>query len=339
MGETPVIVLGRDATGAPAFLLPFAVLVRRTGFAVLTWLAQSQSAYNIGIYRKDVAPSLDRAVFETIFAAVRAAEPTVHAGWFLGQPERWAGSENPFIRIGRDPRGSCFEVPLGGSYDKVVAKQLSSDKRQDLRRQLRRVSEQCDLAVGLPLDRETRELMVETSIAQKTRQIEEAGLPNLIGHPALIAFYRQLAMEEMDGVRLEIGHLDAGGQVLSTLSGIRYKDRFYHINGSIADTPLRRWSLAQLLIHDLMARQCQFGAAFWDFGPGEGSHKALWHPDEIAMFDTFVAFDVVGKALMAVDGAMTRSRRWIASRPALRKLAHQIRAAYLRAIRRLPGPR
>ncbi|MBL8567199.1 MAG: GNAT family N-acetyltransferase [Hyphomicrobiaceae bacterium] len=309
------------------------------GIGVLTWLAQSQSAYNMGLYRKDIANSLDGALLQETLAVVRSAVPGVHAGWFLGQPERWGGNENPFIRVGRAPRGSCFEVPLSGPFERVVGKQLSSDKRQDLRRQQRRVSEQCDLAVGLPFDRETRELMVETSIAQKTRQIEEAGLPNLIDHPALIAFHRQLARDEMEGVRLEIGYLDAGGHVLSTLSGIRYKDRFYHINGSIAETPLRRWSLAQLLIHDLMARQCQLGAAHWDFGPGEGSHKALWHPDEIPMFDTFVAFDAVGRALMAIDGLMIRSRRWIAARPALRKVAHHIRSTYLRSMRKLPRAR
>ncbi len=334
MGETPVIVLGTDASGVPAFLLPFAI-VRHMGFAVLTWLAQSQSAYNIGLYRHDVAPSLDRTLFAAIFAAIRSAVPGVRAGWFLGQPERWAGIENPFLRIAHAPRGSCFEVPLGASFDTVCAKQLSSDKRQDLRRQLRRMSEQCDLAVGLPFDADARELLVETSIAQKTRQIEEAGLPNLIDHPTVVAFHRQLARNEMDGMHLEIGYLDSGGQILSTISGIRYKDRFYHLNGSIADTPLRRWSLAQLLIHNLMARQCLHGAAYWDFGPGEGSHKALWHPDTIPMFDTLMGFDALGRALVATDGVMTRSRRWIAARPVLRKLAHRVRAAILRLKRRL----
>ena len=326
MGEEPVFVIAREPSGAVAFLLPLATR-RVLGARVLQWLAQNQSAYNFGLFRKDIASQLSERDLRAVFAAIRRSGVAFNAVCFRGQPALWDGLVNPMAQLSCIPVASCYEVPLQRDFDAVCLRQLSSDKRQDLRRQWRRLSEH-PVSVGIA-SRSSRD-MIDTFVAHKTEQVIANGQPNLIGHPAIVKFFKALCDPAAPETRLEPGFIAVDGDTVSTINGMRFKDRFYHLNGAIAPTPLRRWSLAQLLIHDLMSRQCARGARAWDFGPGDGSHKALWRPNEIKMFDTLIALDRFGAAHIALQDAVRSARRAVSANRRIHAVAAAIRSHYLR---------
>ncbi len=51
-GERPLILTGYDAAGQLALIWPMAV-VQKFGTCVLTWIGQTHSNYNFGLYRRD----------------------------------------------------------------------------------------------------------------------------------------------------------------------------------------------------------------------------------------------------------------------------------------------
>ncbi|MFA5951938.1 MAG: GNAT family N-acetyltransferase [Hyphomicrobium sp.] len=329
-GEQPLIAVARDTSGEIAFILPFA-RVRRFGMSFLSWLSQDQSAYNIGLYRRDVIDRLDADHLHAIFAEIRKAHPEICGALLTSQPLEWEGHRNPIATLPFFERERCYSVPLRTSADALYAQRLSSDKRQDLRRQWRRLSETSAVAVDVTRTPEERQAAVHTFFQQKTTRVAAEGRQNLIDDPRIVTFYLELARSG----GLELAALQAEGRPVATINGIAFKDRFYHLNGSIAETPLRRWSLGQLLIHDLIGRACARGLHHWDFGPGDGQHKEYWHPEALTTIDTFLAFKGRAYAVHAWMSTAKKLREELRARPGIWKALKKGRAA----LRRNSGPR
>ena len=92
-----------------------------------------------------------------------------------------------------------------------------------------------------------KRVAVETFFKQKSEQLASAGKTNLIDNPAISRFFLELAHNEPGDPPFDLFHLEADGAVVATINGVLFKDRFYHFNSTLAETPLRRHSPGQLL--------------------------------------------------------------------------------------------
>jgi CelD/BcsL family acetyltransferase involved in cellulose biosynthesis len=333
LGEQPVIVVATDVSGRLAFIMPLAI-VRRFGVPTLVWLSQSQSAYNMGLYRADVMDRLGAQELGQLFALISRTFPRLAAVHLTGQPVTWEGHRNPMADLPFEPREQCYAVPLFGDFAAVCASQLSSDKRQDLRRQWRRISEEKCPAIAVAQHETARLDALRRFFDQKTLWVASEGKSNFIDHPAVRLFFEHLACGTARDNPLDIACIEIDGAAISTIKGMQFKDRFYHLNGSIADTPLRRWSLGQLLIHDLIARACANGVKHWDFGPGEGQHKRYWRPVSVQTIDTSLIFRFSGRVVRAIDRSEKALRDTLRRHPKVLKGAKSIYSIAFRAVLR-----
>src|SRR6185369_474874 len=155
--EKPLFVVARDGQGEIAFILPMAK-VRRFGVGFLSWLSQFQSAYNMGLYRQDVLPQLDAVLLREILAGIRKTCPELSGAMLTDQPLEWEGHENPIARLDcvHVVRERCYALPLKPCFDDVCATNLSHERRTELRRKWRRLSEYGDVAVGIARTYEDR---------------------------------------------------------------------------------------------------------------------------------------------------------------------------------------
>lgn len=202
-----------------------------------------------------------------------------------------------------------------------------------MKRQQRRLTKNFDVAVTVAERFDDREFLVRTFMDQKGKQIVAAGMPNLIVHPPILRFYQELAASDDERSQFCAAGLLADRACVATMIGLRHKDRYYDVNGSMADTRSRRWSIGVLLMANIMERQCRRGTRIWDFGPGETEYKAAWRPAEIAMFDTHVALEWPARVPIEIARSVTSMRWQMARWPLLRKAAQWSRSALLSVAR------
>lgn len=292
-GETPLIIAGYDRAGQLAFIFPFATRINGSGktpASTLTWLGQSQTSYNIGIYRRDVMNALTADQLDAILKSIIGLRPDIVAANFTNQPLAWEGVANPFANLHQFPaRGNSFELELQSDFEALYEAKFSTRSRSTLRRKQRQLAKQGKLTIQAAASDENRLKIYEIFTKQKAVQFAEQGIENFLDDPVTARFYRELAGPCETLPIFEQSHIDIDEDVAATLNGFRFKDRFYFIQTSMALGRLAKWSPGLLLLRDNIAWNCDRGVTHFDLGPGTGAHKEAWHGNEIELFDTYFA--------------------------------------------------
>lgn len=318
LGERPVIVIGRDDAGVARVILPLGV-TRRLGLAALGWLGQSHANYAMGLIAPELAMRLEpaeaRALLVRIARAVGA--DVVH---LARQPATWDGIANPFVAFSatRDVNDS-YVVALEPDFAAQEAHLFSARTRAGLRRKERKLAGMGE--VQFVSGRERAPTLIESFLAQKRDQLEDAGVASDFDRPAICDVYRE--MVRSGGV--DIHALCVGGEAAATVVAATHQRRVYMLNTSIAAGRVREASPGALLIRHHVAMAAAGAATHYDFGPGEAAYKRDWEPVVVALKTTAFAVTARGAALAAVLGAVRAAKRTVKRTPVLWSLAKRVR--------------
>ena len=296
--EHPLIVAGYDASEQLAFILPFAMVTKsadRSSAATLTWLGSDQTSYNLGIYRPDVMTALTGSDLRAIIDHVAQNRTNVKAVTFTNQPLIWEGVANPMAALPQHPaHGSSYELELQQDFAEIYEEKFSGRSRSTLRRKERQLAKQGNVRTDVASSKEQRLKFFKIFAEQKAAQFAEHGIQNFLDDPVTNAFYLDLVNGNENDPIFEQSYTQVGNEVAATFNGLAFKDRFYFIQTSMTLGPLRKWSPGLLVMKQNVAWACERGLKHFDLGPGQGSHKAAWHGNEIKMFDTYIPLRAAG---------------------------------------------
>ena len=324
-GEVPVVVVGRDASGATAFILPLAVS-RWGGIDVLTWQAQDHSAYNMGLYRRSDMDAIDGAQLRRALREAGERCRSVAAVHLLSQPMAWDGIRNPLLGLrARNSATKSFDASLTTDFDGFFATKFSGASRRKLGQLSRGLAKLGAAEFGVAKSTEERLQVLETFFEQKSAQLSERGSSNVFADPHIQEFYRQLVLGDSTDQSFELAFLRVGGRAVCTLGGILFNGRFYSLTMSMALDHHRKFSPGELLRRDQIARHCRAGTSIYDFGPGDGFQKERWYDREIALFETYVTLRAVGLPATALRRLGTYAKYEIKRSPKLLSAARWTR--------------
>jgi CelD/BcsL family acetyltransferase involved in cellulose biosynthesis len=270
--------------------------------------------------------TLDTQELQRLLTLIRRERPELCAGHFTSQPAEWDGLENPFIRLcSQRSAVQAYDFKLDPSFDKLYTSNISSRSRSALRRKERKLHGSGKLSIGLAETSDQRVEIFEDFLRQKALQFKAQGIRNLFADPYVRDFYREIFAGNHSGAPFECAYIRVGEELVATFTGIRFKDRFYYLISSMTLGELRRWSPGLILMKEVIARQCQHGAMYFDLGPGQGMHKDMWKGSEIPLIETHLSFRAKSWPITVARRAATQMKLKIKNRPAFLQTARGIR--------------
>ncbi len=324
-GEEPLIVTARCAQGRLRLLLPLG-LERVGGQIVAGFLGQSHANYGLALLDPELSPNLSRRDVRNLFQTISRTVPLA-AVRLDRQPATWLGRPNPFARAGGLVSANDSHVlGLRQPFDDLYAERFSARTRSTLRRKARKASDMGGyrlLEAGCAsqrLDLTTRFLDA------KSRQLRDGGIADVFGDPALVAFYRTLAVRNDDcNPRLSISALEAGGEIGAIALTVDDGHCRHLLNTALVSESLRDCSPGLLLLTDSIASAAAAGMTEYDFGPGAAAYKTAWAPEVLPLVTTIFAMSAAGLPLASCMTAAALAKRTIKRNPALWSVARQTR--------------
>lgn len=321
----PVIAVGYGADREVLFLWPFET-AKVAGLSVLKWLSEDHANYCMGLYQPGTAERLTGNDIARLMAEVGRMSGAAAA--VLGkQPFVWDGVPNPFAKFPHLPATNYGFAATLGDFKTIFMTRISGHARGLLGRTERRLAEQGALSYGWAETRDERLEILDTLIAQKTRQLAHMGVKNMFdAHTS--AFYRDIALLEGDNPsRLRLGYFKVGDTVLATHSGMICHDRLMITVSSRTDGELKRYSPGSILLRHQIEEAANQGLAFYDLGLGSASYKEKWCDVVEPLFDSCIAFKPHGTLLALALNSGARAKRLIKSNPHLWAAAKRVRRA------------
>ncbi len=319
-GEAPIIVAGRR-NGGLQFVLPLA-LTRRSGLAVMTWLAQSHANYGMGLIHPDAfgafAPRDGDDLMKDI--AARCGADVLHLDH---QPARWAGRANPFA-LGASARltaNDTYVVTLADDFTAQHKALFSSKTMSSLKRKQRRLEETGAVSFDPPSDRDDRQRMVAWFIAEKHKSLAQEGLGSAFDLPEINALYAQLA----DAPQFDIDRLTVNGAPVAIALTVRSGSAAYLLNTAYNGAEFARFSPGALLLHRHVANVHAKGVRVFDFGPGALPYKLEWHPETIPLMASSLAVSALGRPLQLLQSLGTATKCAVKRNDHLREAVFSIR--------------
>ncbi|MEZ5924956.1 MAG: GNAT family N-acetyltransferase [Hyphomicrobiaceae bacterium] len=326
--ETPLLVLGFDARDEPVLLLPFATSSTQ-GATVLSWLGQEHQTYAMGLYAPEVVGSLSADVLRDILDRVVAVAPGISSLNLTNQPAVWLGQPNPFLALGgQENANRSHQLQLTGDFEGQVLRALKKHTRGKLRRSLAALQALPGYALDLGDGPSQRAALLESFLDQKARQLADKGIPNPFGAPELQRFYRDLA--EASGEReslLECQGIRIAGEAIATSMSVTCHGQRHLLTLSLGtgDPALLKLSPGLSLIHLSIAQATADAIALYDFGAGEGQHKAMWQPAAVPLFDTYLPLSLRGYAVSLAAASGSLAKRIIKNNRPLWQAAQSMR--------------
>ncbi len=300
-GEQPLIIVGYDNAGAPAFLLPMA-LVRTSGVTLLTWLAQAYSCYNMPICPDDTMPFMTKEVLVSIFQVVRENYGFFDAMALTGQPEEWDGMTHMMQVFSPVPTGQvALTIPLQPSFDEMHDEKVSKSSKKKLRRKMRQLEQCGKVEFGIAKSRAERKKLYQAFLDYKAASLEKQGKANVYEQQFLNDFYCGLMEDGGSGQHLEQFYLSVDGDILAVSYGLYYKQNFFSISRAMKDSPLNRFSPGILLLMGELSVNCGKKMSFLDLGPGDSVYKKHWGYKKVMRFNCYHSFSARGRLYIGMQ--------------------------------------
>jgi len=331
------VVAGFDAGGACLFLLPLAI-TNHVGIRVLEWLGNGQGNYAAGLFHSAFLEDAAWASFADLWCEVLAALPPVDAVHLADQPRELGRHENPFLAlphaVSPEP-GRWFA--LDPDWRRHHEARFSSSSRRELHRCERRLADRGALAFIHATEPETRRRVFAAMIAQKRAQFANSGIDDFFADGAIEAFYARLmdALQDPDGLSLQLFALQCGGDIVATNMGVMVKNRFYGLISSTAAGPLRRFAPGNILFLRMVGHLAGAGVEVLDCGAGGDAHKLRWCTGERARFHTIEGLTLQGELYARGLQSHLALKRAVKHSSALWPIAKEVRRLKGRTLRLL----
>jgi CelD/BcsL family acetyltransferase involved in cellulose biosynthesis len=328
-GVEPAIMCARDAAGVPVLILPFGITTHR-GTRILGWLGGEHANYQFGLFAPDWLDAIGPADFEALWHEIVAALPAFDLLCFADQPEAWDGRTNPFVHLPHLPSANRSHVlHLAADYETLYAAKRSSSTRRSARKRDKRLEQDGLVEFCHPTTPREIAAALATLFSQKIPHMESIGVGDVYG-PAFPDFLVALAPPAGDEPSpLDIRCLTCGGETIATVLGAVGKGRYYGLILSMTDGPLRRHSPGELALRRTIEACCAMGLGEFDLSQGEAAYKAAWADDQLAQFDTLIAYTAKGHAYAAVARLTLTAKRHIKQSPRLLAAANALRKGLL----------
>jgi CelD/BcsL family acetyltransferase involved in cellulose biosynthesis len=313
----PAIVVGRDADGRIALLLPLATQAGRFG-RELVWLGFELGDYNAPLLAPDFTERFGTPALERLWPQICAslcADPQWHYDLIRLEkmPEMAGAQPNPllFLQCSRHPSGAWL-TPLAESWDAFYAAKRSSTTRRRDRTKRKKLAALGEIALLEPADAAARVACVNTLMEQKAHSFARMGVPNLFERPGHAAFYRALASEPDLAPFVHISEFSVAGHSAALNVGLTFQRRYYHLLASYTDeTDIARFGPGAAHLNDLLALAIQRGFVIFDFTIGDEPYKRDWCESRQILHDHLDAATARGLAIVAALAAKRRAKRLI----------------------------
>lgn len=318
-GVTPFLVVGRDDTGAPAFLWPLG----RSGAGPLTvvrFLGGKHANFNLALWRRDVAAAMDAPALRAVIAAIAAAGPRVDLLQLFNQPESWEGLPNPLAALPHQASPSFgYRGRLQGDFEALLASRSSTVARRKMRSKERALANLGALRASRIATREEAERVLSDFFTQKSERLAEQGLPDVFAEPGVRDFITEAATARLAEGRpaIELYALELDSEILATFGAVTDGRRLSTMFNSMTRGPLAAKSPGQLLLQTLVRLSCERGIGVFDLGVGEASYKQLFCDEAEPLFDSFIGLTPAGHLAAAASRLAYACKRHIKHNPAI----------------------
>jgi CelD/BcsL family acetyltransferase involved in cellulose biosynthesis len=327
-GARILAVCGQDERGTPAVLLPLA-LNRSRGLRIATMVGGKHANYHMPLFMPS-ATSMQTGAVKRFLRLTAQAVGGVDAFAFTNQPVEWQRTPNPFARLGGQPSPSNgYKLELNFDGAKIIERILSGESRKKLRKKEKRLSEIGPLTYARATSSTEVAAVLEAFFAQKAMRFEGTGIDNPFADPAAVSFVRRACLDGVDSGSppIELYSLRAGDKIIATFAGAADRQRFCGMFNSYDMSPeVSRWSPGDLLLIELIRRQCERGLATFDLGVGEARYKEMFCDSIEHLADSFVPTTLKGAAYAGTAAASRAAKRWVKRTPWAWRLARLARS-------------
>jgi CelD/BcsL family acetyltransferase involved in cellulose biosynthesis len=297
-GTTPAIVVGRERSGAPLFVLPLAKS-RIGGLNVAHFFGGKHSNLNLGVWRPDVAARLGGAEIAAILRGLAAARAGIDLLILLNQPEQWLGEPNPLLHLPHQPSPSfAYRGTLLPDFETLLKQRVGSESRKKLRRKERALERHGPLAFWRAQSAHDARRVLDAFFVQKAERMKQLGIEDAFSEPGVRAFIEAAAVPCENGGPppvIELYAASVGDTVIATFGGIVSGERFSGMFNSMVTNALANESPGELLLVQLLRMCSQRGLTTFDLGIGEAGYKKTFCPDAEPLFDAVVGLTAKGR--------------------------------------------
>jgi CelD/BcsL family acetyltransferase involved in cellulose biosynthesis len=289
---SPLIVIGFDDGNEPQFILPL-ILERRYGVGIAAYFGGSHSNLNMPVFTAAVAAELTPDRLNRMLREIGTAHG-VDVFALTGQPPVWQGVANPFAAL-----------PFQRSPDDVYFGTLSPDRPTPpkLPSGMRKKERQLTRAPGFRYGAATTAPEVDRILAffraHKAVRFGTQGIHNVFEDSGVMKFITDACHDGLAEGRpvIELHALEAGGDVIAIIGGVRDRTRFSVMFNSITTSPYARKSPGIILTWHVIANCAARGLMTVDLGAGRADFKSHFCPSSELRFDCYVPCSLRGQAL------------------------------------------
>ncbi len=328
-GVTPFIVVGFDAGGSPAFLLPLG-RTRLGPLGVVSYLGGKHVNFNVALWRRDIVSD---ATADDVHAIVDqiGAQKGVDICNFLRQPRSWEGIANPFALLPHQASPSdSLRLTLSAPGEQLIKMVLSPAMNGRLRTKKRRLQRlpgyrYLHATTAADVDR-----LLDAFFPLKAAHMAAQALPNIFAEPGNEDFLRQSCHQGLAAGKLliEMHALEASGELLALFAGISDGRRFSGMFNTYTLSDHARQSPGLVLLTHIIANLADRSVQSFDLGVGEARYKTFFCKEPEALFDSFLPLTPLGRlaAIAAREGS--RMKRQIKQSRALWSLVQTLRQGW-----------
>jgi CelD/BcsL family acetyltransferase involved in cellulose biosynthesis len=320
LGFAPLVVVARDAAGAPAALL--ALAEKRIGPVRVGFFAGGKdSNANLPLTRPDITAGADDWA-DVLRRAGRATGLDLFA--LLNQPRVFGGKANGLTLLpSQDSPGGGHLASLAPDGEAMLTARLSKESRKKYRKKENKLASAAPLRVISSAEPGQSGRILDAFLTQKLARFEEKSIDSTFERPAARAFIEACAASGA----ITLYGLDRGGRIVATYGGGGHGKRFSAMFNSFdADEEISRSSPGDLLLFALMKQLGAAGYDALDLGIGEARYKTAVCDVAEPLADTFFAIGGKGRLARAGFVAALKAKAAIKRDPRAMALIARLRA-------------
>lgn len=323
-GVEPFIVVGFNAADVPLFLWPLGCR-RRFGLRAIEFLGGKHANFNMGLWRRDVAPRIGTAELRAVLAQLAGRADLMV---LVNQPLTWSGSTNPLAALEHQRSANFgFSGALATDFETLLRARTSSATRKKMRKKERTLAGYG--AVRFEHATEPCEIrrVLDAFFKQKSARMRRRGVTDVFASPDIRRFIEAAATEKSAGNTppIEIYALMVDDIIVATMGGTVGGGRFCGMFNSISPDRFEAESPGEQLLVHLVRHCCERGLTSFDLGIGDLHYKGLFCPDVEPLFDSFLPLSFAGHAMARAYRLAAGSKRSIKRHPVLWSLVGSLR--------------
>jgi len=325
-GFTPFIVIAFDAIGSPLFLLPLGSRPF-AHWTMVEFLGGKHANFNIGLWRRDVAASIDAETLRTVLKRLSGSADLL---LLRNQSLTWGGTTNPLALLPHQrSANSGFSGSLTHDFEALLRARTNGAARKKMRKKERALAAYGSVRFERAETPAQVHRMLDTFFKQKSARMQRIGVADAFAEAEVRRFIEAASVARLAGgdPLIELYALSVDDIIVATMGGIAGDGRFCGMFNSIVDGPQAAESPGEQLLLNLVRRCCERGLSTFDLGIGESHYKNLFCSDAEPLFDSFLPLSPAGRLLAPVASLVEAVKRAIKR--------HVLLWSTVRALRRL----